>query len=221
MAGVSGNGQSELLSMLAGLTAPQHGALQWTLPNGTRTADAKLVLDPHELRALGVAHVPEDRHRLGLVLGFPVRESAALGYEDDPQIANGPLLSPTAMRAQCRELMDAFDVRPRDVRLGSAKFSGGNQQKLILAREFARQPAVLLIGQPTRGVDIGATLFIHQRIVAMRDAGCAVLLVSTELDEILTLADRIVVMCGGRITGTLLRAEANEQRIGALMGKST
>ena len=220
VAGVSGNGQSELLAMLAGLIPPQQGSLHWTLPKGSPLIDAKHVIGPHALRALGIAHVPEDRHRLGLVLGFAVWESAALGYEDDAAIARGPLLSPQAMRAQCREMMNAFDVRPRNERLGSAKFSGGNQQKLILAREFARQPAVLLIGQPTRGVDIGATLFIHQRIKAMRDAGCAVLLVSTELDEILTLSDRINVMCGGRITGTLQRAEANEQRIGALMGQS-
>jgi len=124
------------------------------------------------------------------------------------------------MRSRCRQMMEAFDVRPRDVELASAKFSGGNQQKLIIAREFERAPRVLLIGQPTRGVDIGAIETIHRAILALRDAGCAVLLVSTELDEILALADRIVVMCQGRITGEFERADADEARIGICMGQS-
>ena len=220
VAGVSGNGQSELLALLAGLEALQQGCVRLgTDDGGTRQIDAQHPIDPHTLRALGVAHVPEDRHRLGLVLGFPIWESALLGYDDDAAVNRGWLLDHTAMRAQCKEMMDAFDVRPRNERLGSAKFSGGNQQKLILAREFRRAPRVLLIGQPTRGVDIGAIEFIHRRIVALRDAGCAVLLVSTELDEILALADRIVVMSGGRVSGILSRREATERRLGELMGQ--
>jgi len=224
IAGVSGNGQSELLALLAGLAAPQQGRVTLGLADGgTRTIDAAHPTDPRQLRELGVAHVPEDRHRLGLVLGFGMWESALLGYDADASVARGPAwlqgLNRPAVRAQCRQMMDAFDVRPRNERLGSAKFSGGNQQKLILAREFRREPRVLLIGQPTRGVDIGAIEFIHRRIVALRDAGCAVLLVSTELDEILALADRIVVMCGGCVTGTLARAQATERRLGELMGQ--
>jgi simple sugar transport system ATP-binding protein len=221
VAGVSGNGQSELLALLAGLARPQQGRIRVAAGDGAwHEINARQPLGPRELRALGVAHVPEDRHRLGLVLGFAAWESALLGYDGDAAVHTGPFIRRAVARAQCRQMMDEFDVRPRDELLGSAKFSGGNQQKLILAREFRRAPRVLLIGQPTRGVDIGAIEFIHRRIVALRDAGCAVLLVSTELDEILALADRIVVMCGGRITGTLPRAEADEQRIGCLMGQA-
>ena len=219
LAGVSGNGQSELLALLAGLAPLQAG----TLAVGEQTFDVAHGADPHTLRRLGVAHVPEDRHKLGLVLGFAAWESAALGYQDDAALSTGPawagLMKPDAMKRQCAEMMDAFDVRPRNPLLGSAKFSGGNQQKLIIAREFRRAPRVLLIGQPTRGVDIGAIETIHRAILGLRDAGCAVLLVSTELDEIMALSDRIVVMCQGRVTGTFDRAGADEARIGACMGQ--
>jgi ABC-type uncharacterized transport system ATPase subunit len=222
IAGVSGNGQSELLALLAGLAPVQQGTVRIAPPAAGgpwREVDARHPASPRELRRLGLAHVPEDRHRLGLVLGFPAWESAALGYQDDASLRRGPLLDHPAMRRQCRQMMDEFDVRPRDEGLRSAKFSGGNQQKLILAREFRRAPRVLLIGQPTRGVDIGAIEFIHQRIIALRDAGCAVLLVSTELDEILALADRIVVMSAGRITGSVVRGQADECRLGEWMGQ--
>jgi simple sugar transport system ATP-binding protein len=113
--------------------------------------------------------------------------------------------------------MERFDVRPRDARLGSSKFSGGNQQKLVLAREIGQAPRVLLVGQPTRGVDIGAIEFIHGRLRALRDAGCALLVVSSELDEILALADRVIVMNAGRITGELPIADCSEARLGVLM----
>ncbi|WP_280150571.1 ABC transporter ATP-binding protein [Piscinibacter sp. XHJ-5] len=221
VAGVAGNGQSELLAVLSGLEPPQQGSVHLALADGgTCRIDARHPVDPRRLRALGVAHVPEDRHRLGLVLGFAAWESALLGYEDEPAVRRGPWLLRAPARRQCREMMEAFDVRPRDESLLSSKFSGGNQQKLILAREFRRAPRVLLVGQPTRGVDIGAIEFIHRRIVALRDAGCAVLLVSTELDEILALADRIVVMSGGRITGTLARDQTDERQLGCLMGQA-
>jgi ABC-type uncharacterized transport system ATPase subunit len=220
VAGVSGNGQTELMLTLAGLITPHSGSIHVAKSDDTaRVIDARHPGDPRELRELGVAHVPEDRHRLGLVLGFPAWESAALGYLHDPKIQRGPLLKPDVMRAQCRAMMQDFDVRPVDENLGSSKFSGGNQQKLVLAREFHHAPRVLLIGQPTRGVDIGAIELIHRRLRALRDAGCAVLLVSTELEEILALSDRIAVMCGGRVTGELMRAEATERRLGELMGE--
>ena len=223
VAGVSGNGQSELLALLSTLEPLQQGRLRIDggtdgVAGGWVEIDAAHPGDPHRLRALGVAHVPEDRHRLGLVLGFEAWESALLGYVDDPTVKRGPFIAGATARLQCRRMMEEFDVRPRNERLASSKFSGGNQQKLILAREFRRAPRVLLIGQPTRGVDIGAIEFIHRRIVELRDAGCAVLLVSTELDEILALSDRIVVMSGGRITGALDRGEADETRLGCLMG---
>ncbi len=229
VAGVSGNGQSELLALLAGLLPVQQGSIRIASPREGEPAhrcDAHHPPDPRLLRSLGVAHVPEDRHKLGLVLRFPAWESAVLGYHDDAELQLGPrwsrwtgLMDHRRMRARCRRMMEVFDVRPRDVELGCAKFSGGNQQKLIIAREFGRQPRVLLIGQPTRGVDIGAIETIHREILALRDAGCAVLLVSTELDEIMALSDRIIVMCQGRITGTFDRAEADEARIGLCMGQ--
>ncbi|MDP4299779.1 ABC transporter ATP-binding protein [Leptothrix discophora] len=229
VAGVSGNGQSELLALLAGLLPVQQGSIRIASRRDGEPAhrcDAHHPPDPRLLRELGVAHVPEDRHKLGLVLRFPAWESAVLGYHDDAELRLGPrwsrwtgLMDHRRMRARCRRMMDVFDVRPRDVELACAKFSGGNQQKLIIAREFDRQPRVLLIGQPTRGVDIGAIETIHREILQLRDAGCAVLLVSTELDEIMALSDRIVVMCQGRITGNFERADADEARIGLCMGQ--
>jgi simple sugar transport system ATP-binding protein len=213
VAGVSGNGQSELLEVLSGLRAPEGGQLQL----GGRTFTPAAWLDTAQARPLRLAHVPEDRHAVGLVMSFPAWESAVLGYHDLPKYRRGPAMNHAAMRAATREMQERFDVRPRDENLGSSKFSGGNQQKLILAREIGEQPTVLLVGQPTRGVDIGAIEFIHNQLRALRDAGCAVLLVSSELDEILALADRVVVMNAGRITGELSIDECDERRLGLLM----
>jgi ABC-type uncharacterized transport system ATPase subunit len=219
VAGVSGNGQSELLEVLAGLSRPQSGVIGLRCEDGsTREVDARHPCGPREMRQLGVAHVPEDRHRLGLLLGFAAWESAVLGYQDDRELQRHGLLNPQAMQARCRQLMHDFDVRPADEQLRSSKFSGGNQQKLIIARELSRAPRVLLIGQPTRGVDIGSIEYIHQRLRALREAGCAMLLVSTELDEILALSDRVMVMSAGRVSGILQRAEASERRLGQLIG---
>jgi simple sugar transport system ATP-binding protein len=219
VAGVSGNGQTELLLLLAGLLAPQDGHIQLGTPDGRRQRiDAARPQGPRQLREWGVAHVAEDRHRHAMVLSFPAWESAALGALDEPALRRGPLLDLAAMRRRCRAMMEEFDVQPRDETIGSGKFSGGNQQKLVLAREVARRPGVLLVGQPTRGVDIGAIELIHARLRRLRDAGCAILLVSTELEEVLALSDRIAVMCGGRVTGVLDRAEANPARLGLLMG---
>jgi ABC-type uncharacterized transport system ATPase subunit len=219
VAGVSGNGQTELLLLLAGLLTPQEGHIRLTTADGPGLRiDAARPLGPRQLREWGLAHVPEDRHRHAMVLPFPAWESAALGALDEPALRRGPFLDPAAMRQRCRALMEEFDVQPRDETIGSSKFSGGNQQKLVLAREVARRPGVLLIGQPTRGVDIGAIEMIHARLRRLRDAGCAILVVSTELDEVLALSDRIAVMCGGRITGVLDRADADPARLGLLMG---
>jgi ABC-type uncharacterized transport system ATPase subunit len=217
IAGVSGNGQSELLDALAGLLAPQSG----TLEIGTRRYTPSHWLDPAAARALALAHVPEDRHRRGLVLPFPAWESAVLGYHRAPRYGRHGLyglLDRGRMHADTTAMMERYDVRPRDPELRSAKFSGGNQQKLVLAREALPAPRILLVGQPTRGVDIGAIEFIHGRLRAMRDAGGAVLVVSSELDEILALADRVLVMAGGRIVGELPIAQANESTLGRLMG---
>lgn len=213
VAGVSGNGQSELLEVLSGLRAPEGGRME--LGGASFTPEAWL--GTAQARLLRLAHVPEDRHAVGLVMSFPAWESAVLGYQGLPKYRKGATMNHAAMREATRAMQERFDVRPRDENLGSAKFSGGNQQKLILAREIGEQPAVLLVGQPTRGVDIGAIEFIHHQLRALRDAGCAVLLVSSELDEILALADRVVVMNCGRITGELAIEDCDEKRLGLLM----
>jgi len=213
IAGVSGNGQSELLDVLAGLAAPDGGSMQ-ILEQQFVSGDW---LDPFFARSLGVAHVPEDRQARALVMDFEAWESAVLGYEHLPQFCRTGWMRAGAMRAATNDMMEGFDVRPRKAALASRKFSGGNQQKLVLARELGQAPRILLVGQPTRGVDIGAIEFIYSQLRAMRDAGCAVLLVSSELDEILALSDRVLVMNQGRITGSLEIADCNEERLGLLM----
>jgi general nucleoside transport system ATP-binding protein len=211
---VSGNGQTELLEILAGLRPLAGGRI---LYKGEPLAAPGHPTRAKEARARAIAHVPEDRHRMGIVVAFDAHESAILGYHDDPALAKGPLLSESRVLARCRDMMDGFDVRPGQPRLKSSKFSGGNQQKIVLGREFERDPDLLLVGQPTRGVDIGAIEFIHRRLVEMRDKGKAILLVSCELDEILALADRILVVCDGRIVGETDGAGADEKRIGLMM----
>ncbi|MCV2353892.1 ABC transporter ATP-binding protein [Paucibacter sp. B2R-40] len=218
VAGVSGNGQSELLEVLSGMLAPEAGHLQ--LDNSPFDAAAGTWLTPSRARELKLAHVPEDRHACAMVMNFPAWETAVLGYQNLPAYRSGPAglgMNEGLMREQTALMQERFDVRPRDVNLGSSKFSGGNQQKLVLAREIGQAPTVLLVGQPTRGVDIGAIEFIHGQLRAMRDAGCAVLLVSSELDEILALADRVIVMNAGRITGELAIADCDEKSLGLLM----
>jgi len=214
VAGVSGNGQSELLDVLAGLAAPHAGVL--TLGKH-RFTPAKW-LDPTAARTLRMAHVPEDRHRRGLVLPFAAWESAVLGYQGLRRFGPRGWLRRRVMQDDCAQAMECYDVRPRAPLLRTSKFSGGNQQKLVLAREAAHVPQVLLVGQPTRGVDIGAIEFIHARLRALRDAGGAVLLVSSELDEILALSDRVLVMNGGHITGELPMEQCSEAVLGRLMG---
>jgi len=217
VAGVSGNGQSELLDALSGLMAPDQGSMQV----GSHAYSPKAWLDTRQARALRIAHVPEDRHRRGLVLPFAAWESAVLGYQGLRRYSRAGWMRQRQMRADCAQMMERYDVRPRDPALRSSKFSGGNQQKLVLAREAqlqGRAPEVLLVGQPTRGVDIGAIEFIHGRLRAMRDAGGAVLLVSSELDEILALADRVLVMHAGRISGELPIEACSEAALGRLMG---
>ena len=213
IAGVAGNGQSELLEALAGIRPAASGEIRWRAHDG---ADAG-PRSPRGLRGLGVAHVPEDRQRSGLVMPFAARESAILGYHREADY-NGPIcLRGAAIRAGFHRQAAAYDVRPGDGALPTSAFSGGNQQKIVLARELERMPALLLVGQPTRGVDIGAIEFIHRRLVALRDAGQAILLISVELDEILALADRVLVMHDGRIVGDLPRAEATERTLGLMM----
>ena len=213
VAGVSGNGQSELLDVLSGLLAPAAGQL--TLQDQSFTAEHWL--DPHTARALGLAHVPEDRQSRALVMDFVAWESAVLGYDGLPDYSHHGWMDHAAMRQATAAMMARFDVRPAAPELRSSKFSGGNQQKLVLARELGQAPRVLLVGQPTRGVDIGAIEFIYARLRELRDAGCAVLVVSSELDEILALSDRVIVMNHGHITGELAIADCTEAGLGLLM----
>ena len=213
VAGVSGNGQSELLEILAGILSPTAGVI--TIKD--QEISPQHAISPAALRALGLAHVPEDRHAVGMVLPFTAAESAILGYENDPALGKGWWLSPRKIADYCMKLMRQFDVRPASPSLKSNLFSGGNQQKIVLAREISKSPDILLVGQPTRGVDIGAIEFIHKQLIALRDAGCAVLLVSVELDEILSLSDRIIVMNNGQIVGTVETDKADEKQLGLMM----
>ncbi|WP_420402608.1 ABC transporter ATP-binding protein [Nisaea sp.] len=214
VAGVAGNGQSELLQALAGIRPLSDGAFS---VNGIRTVGPEEPLDPHEARRLGIAHVPEDRHQMGLVTAFSAHENHILGHHDWPDFNRGLLLDREAALADCAAEMERYDVRPPNPELTAAMFSGGNQQKIVLARELETKPKLLLVGQPTRGVDIGAIEFIHNTLVQMRDRGVAVLLVSVELDEIMSLSDRILVMSAGRIVGEMDAAEADPRRIGLMM----
>ena len=216
IAGVSGNGQSELLEALSGIRPVSEGS--FTISG--ETVSPKNVKDAADLRDLGLGHVPEDRLKLGLVKTFDAAESSILGYHLDDRYNGKILTKPAEIRSHCADLMEEFDVRPRDPGLKSANFSGGNQQKLILAREMTRKPPVLLVGQPTRGVDIGAIEFIHKQIIKMRDEGSAILLVSVELDEIMSLADRILVMFEGRIVGEVNGDAADEKTLGLMMANA-
>ena len=212
IAGVAGNGQSELIETIAGIRRAQSGTV---LLDG-KPIDVIGGADPGDLRDRGLAHVPEDRHYVGLVLPFEENENAILGYHDQVRFLKGPFLDVPAIRDDARAKIEAYDIRPPDCRLKTANFSGGNQQKIVLAREIEQDPGVLIVGQPTRGVDVGAIEFIHKRLIAMRDQGKAVLLVSVELDEIRSLSDRILVMFDGRIVGER-GPETDEGDLGLLM----
>ncbi len=214
VAGVAGNGQSELLEVLAGYAPATAGELRLA----GRPLDLGRATNADARREAGMAHVPEDRHRRGLVMPFAEWENSCFGYQREARL-QGPAgtLDRKAIRDLAREAIARFDIRPPSCDLKTANFSGGNQQKIVLAREIEREPDVLLIGQPTRGVDIGAIEFIHREIVALRDRGKAIILVSVELDEIQALADRVLVMFDGRVSGERLAAETDERELGLLM----
>jgi general nucleoside transport system ATP-binding protein len=215
IAGVEGNGQTELIEILAGLRKATEGdvLLEGTSING---------LDPHDRKRVGIAHIPEDRHRRGLLLPFDLAANSILGVHRDRPISGTVLLNNDVIVERAERLVREYDVRPPNIALPARALSGGNQQKLIVAREFDIKPRLLLVAQPTRGVDIGATEFIHRKVIELRDAGGAVLLVSAELDEVLSLSDRVIVIYGGRIVGEVDPKTVSEEQIGLMMtgGKS-
>ncbi|MGI9370687.1 MAG: ABC transporter ATP-binding protein [Ruegeria sp.] len=213
IAGVAGNGQSELLEVLGGMR-PGAGTLKL---NGAPLALSGPGSDGQARRAQHIAHVPEDRQREGLIMEFHAWENVAFGYHRDPAYQRGIFMDNAALRADTERKIEKFDVRPPNGWLEAKSFSGGNQQKIVVAREIERNPDLLLVGQPTRGVDIGAIEFIHKQIVALRDQGKAILLVSVELEEIFSLSDRIAVMFDGHIMGERLPHETDEKELGLLM----
>jgi general nucleoside transport system ATP-binding protein len=215
IAGVEGNGQTELIEALAGL-APLHEL------SGKVEFDSKDIsaLGVKERKELGIAHVPEDRHRRGLLLDSSLAENSILGVQyRQPAVTRrgGIMLDEHAIRRRAEQVIQAFDVRPPNADLPARALSGGNQQKLIIGREFELPPKLLLVSQPTRGIDIGAIEFIHRKLVALRDAGCAVLLVSAELEEVTSLADRLMVIYDGRIVGEVNPKAATNEEIGLMM----
>ncbi len=216
IAGVSGNGQSELLEILCGILPCSDGKIKISDITITPTNQTK----PDKIRHAGIAHVPEDRLKRGLIPQFSASESSILGYQNSSSFNGIAFTRTDAIRSHCISIMKDFDVRPQNPDIKSANFSGGNQQKLILAREMERSPKVLLVGQPTRGVDIGAIEFIHKQIIQMRDKGSAVLLVSGELDELITLSDRIIVMFDGKIVGEVDANKTDEKELGLMMTNS-
>ena len=217
IAGVAGNGQSELLEVLGGMRRGT-GTIR---VNGHEIDLTGKLSDARSRRKDGIAHVPEDRQREGLIMDFKAWENIAFGYDDDDAYQTGLLMNNTAIREDAEGKIERFDVRPANCDLEAKSFSGGNQQKIVLAREIERDPDLLLVGQPTRGVDIGAIEFIHQQIVALRDKGKAILLVSVELEEILSLSDRVAVIFDGQLMGERLPADTDEKELGLMMAGMT
>ena len=210
IAGIDGNGQSELIQAITGLRKVKSGTINIKGKN-------VVGLPPRKITEMKVSHVPEDRHRDGLVLDMTISENIALQtYYKEPLSKNG-ILNYTNIHNYARKLMEEFDVRAANDYVPASALSGGNQQKAIIAREVDRDPDLLIVSQPTRGLDVGAIEYIHKRLIGERDKGKAVLVVSFELDEILNLSDRIAVIHDGKIQGIVTPAETNKQELGILM----
>src|SRR5437762_3364439 len=218
IAGVEGNGQTELIEALAGLIPGSHMSGEITFQGRDITR-----LDARKRKELGIAHVPEDRHRRGLLLDFSLAENTILGvhYRKPAVSSNGVLLDERGIQRRAEQVIRDFDVRPPNPMLPARSLSGGNQQKLIIGREFELPPKLLLVSQPTRGVDIGAIEFIHRKIVTLRDAGCAVLLVSAELEEVTSLSDRLLVLHNGKVAGEVDPKKTSNEEIGLMMTGGT
>ena len=210
IAGVSGNGQRELAEAIAGIRSPLSGSI--------RLGDAELAgAKPADARAAGLAYVPEERMRDGVVPEFTVAQNLLLVENRDPRYSRLGFLRRSAIRRHCQELISEFDVRTPSLETPARNLSGGNIQKLIMARELSGSPRVLLVAQPTRGIDVGATHYIHERLVAQRDNGTAVMIVSEDLDEIMTICDRVLVMYEGRVIGSADPRVDTREDIGMMM----
>ena len=215
IAGVSGNGQTQLMEILGGY--PEPGA---RISGSLRLNGAPLPLtgtDAAARRRAGVGNIPEDRQAEGLIMDFDAWENTVFGHHRDAEYQSGVTMDHGRIRDRAARLIADYDIRPPNPDLAARNFSGGNQQKIVVAREIEEHPALLLVGQPTRGVDIGAIEFIHRRLIGMRDAGAAILLVSVELDEIMALSDRIAVMFDGRIMGERAPGATSAGELGMLM----
>ncbi len=212
--GVEGNGQGELVEVLSGLRDVDAGSITVGGHDVTH-------LDPNGFRDAGLSYIPEDRQHRGLVLDFPLWENVLLGNTESGPFVRGGFINRRKTQSVTRALMESYDVRAPSPSTPARSLSGGNQQKLIIARELYRNPDVLLAIQPTRGLDVGAIEFVHSELVRVRDAGKAVLLLSYDLDEILDLSDRIVVLYQGRITGEFLGGQVSRSQLGLLMGGRT
>jgi simple sugar transport system ATP-binding protein len=211
IAGIEGNGQTELVEALAGLVRPRSGRISFEGQDVTN-------FGARRLKELGIAHIPEDRHKRGLLLNSDLAENSILGVHYRPPVAaTAGFVDSDAVQKRVRGIIENFDVRPPVPELPARSLSGGNQQKLIIGREFELDPKLLLVSQPTRGVDIGAIEFIHKTIIALRDKGRAILLVSAELEEVTALADRLLILREGKIAGEVDPKMATVEEIGLLM----
>jgi simple sugar transport system ATP-binding protein len=211
IAGVQGNGQTELVEAIVGLR---------TVDSGTMTVDGHDVTtaSPRQVSDLGVAHLPEDRGRAGLINPMTVSENYILDSYHRKPYSNGVRLNRDAIEQGAEIGVRDFDIRTPSIRTLAGSLSGGNQQKVVVAREFSRPVKLVIAAQPTRGLDVGSIEYIHKRIVEQRDAGAAILIVSTELEEVLAVGDRVAVMFGGKIVGVVEGEEATFENVGMLMG---
>ncbi|MGE5509394.1 MAG: ABC transporter ATP-binding protein [Chitinophagales bacterium] len=210
IAGVDGNGQAELIEVLAGLRRSTGGRIFLGGRDVTRASTRQRIRG-------GMGHIPEDRQKRGLVLDFSIEENLILANYRQKPFSHGPVLDQAVIRQNAERLVKEFDVRTPSTTTPARSLSGGNQQKVVVAREIDMDPDLLIAAQPTRGLDVGAIEFVHERLVRERDSNKAVLLVSFELDEILSLSDRIAVMYEGRVVDVLDSAEATEEILGLLM----
>ncbi len=213
IAGVSGNGQAELSEILAGLRQPSSGTISMNGTDITRKS-------PRFIIHSGVSHIPAERQAMGAVMDFPLDDNAILGTWFETPFSKNMLLDQRQSHDYAHNLVVTYEVKTRNIRVAFHDLSGGNQQKFVVGRELHRQPQLLLAVQPTRGVDIGSTEFIHQKLLEQREKGVAILLISTELDEIFALSDRIAVMYQGRIMGILPSETANRETVGLMMAGS-